>query len=131
MRKRNTILLLLVALFAWKLVRTDWIVSTNYWYYDADPPPSESIEVRTFTPPVSPLWRPPEPHDIDPTATTWRHYHFFYIGGTGGPTEEPQLHINWRLLLAKLASGAFVGYLVIIVTFGIPTRSAQSTKRPS
>ena len=127
MRKRNAILLLLFALLAWKLVRTDWIVSTNYWYFDADPPPSERIEVRTYTPPITPFWRPPRPQDIEPTATTWQHFEFFYIGGAGGPTEEPTLHINWSLLLIKLALGAVVGYLAIVIAFRISTPREQPT----
>ena len=131
MHKRNAILFLLLTLLAWKLVRTDWIVSTNYWYYDSDPPPSEHFEVRTYTPPITPLWRPPRPQDIEPTATTWRHWEFFYMGGAGGPTEEPKLHINWPLLLIKLACGAVAGYLVIIIAFRLFTRRAQSTGNAS
>ena len=127
MHKRQALLLLLVALLAWKLVRTDWIVSTSYWFYDSDPPPSESISVQTFTPPVSPLWHPPQPRDIEPTATTWRHDHFFSIGGAWGPTEEPRLHINWPLLVIKLACGALIGYLGIVIAFRLFTPREQST----
>ncbi|MEA3188932.1 MAG: hypothetical protein QOD99_2762 [Chthoniobacter sp.] len=127
MPKRNAILLLVVALLAWKLVRTDWIVSTHYWFYDSDPPPSESISIQTFTPPVSPFWRPPQPHDIEPTATTWRHDQFFAMGGAWGPTEEPRLHINWSLLLIKLTCGIVAGYLAIIIAFRLFTRRPHST----
>ena len=117
MRKRNAIFLLLLALLAWKTFRTDWIVSTNYKYYDADPPPSEIFSVQTFTPPVAPIWYPPKPQDFDPTATTWNHSHFFYSGGAGGPTEEPELNVHWKLILIKLVIGAVAGFLLILVTF--------------
>ena len=127
MRKRNAILLLLLALLAWKLVRTDWIVSTHYWFYDSDPPPSESISIQTFTPPVSPLWHPPQPRDIEPTATTWRHPDFFAMGGASGPTEDPRLHVNWPLLLIKLTCGAVAGYVVIVLAFRLFNRRAQPT----
>ena len=127
MRRRNAVLHLLLALLAWKLVRTGWIVSTNYVYYDSDPPPSEHHEVRTFAPPISPIWRPPRPQDIEPTAANSRHWEFFYIGGAGAPTEEPRLHVNWPLLLIKLALGAVAGYLVIVIAFRLFTRRAQST----
>src|SRR4051794_38507468 len=43
MHRRNAFLFLLLALLAWKLARTDWIVSTRYWFYDSDPPPTESV----------------------------------------------------------------------------------------
>jgi hypothetical protein len=126
MRKRDAILLLILALLAWKFVRTDWIVSTNYAYGDTDYPPTEHFEVRTYTPPITPLWRPPRPQDIEPTATTWLHWEFFYMGGTGGPTEEPRLHINWPLLLIKLACGAVIGCSVIVLAFGLFARRAPS-----
>ena len=126
MRKRNAILLLLMTLLTWKLIRTDWIVTTRYWFYDSDPPPSESISIETFTPPVSPFWHPPQPHDIEPTATTWRHNHFFLSSGVSGPTEEPQLHINWPLMLIKLA----FSYLAFVVAFRVLRHLVRQAKTP-
>lgn len=127
MRKRQALLLLLLALLAWKLFRTDWIVSTNYAYGDTDPPPTSHFEVRTYTPPITPLWRPPRPQEIEATATTWLHSEFFYIGGTGGPTEEPRLHVNWPLLVIKLVCGAVAGHTVIVIAFRIFASREQST----
>jgi hypothetical protein len=44
--ERNAILFLLLALLEWKFLRTDWIVSTHYWFYDSDPPPTESVTIH-------------------------------------------------------------------------------------
>ena len=109
MSKRNELLFLLLIPLVWKIVRTDWIVMTNYEFFERDSPPA--MQVRTYTPPVSPLFLPPKPQDFEPTATTWWHDRFFPIGGFGGPTEEPRLHINWPLLLFKMGAGMLAGYL--------------------
>jgi hypothetical protein len=54
-----------------------------------------SEEVRTYTPPVSPMWRPPQPGKIAPGAKNWIHGPFFDAGGWGGPVGEPVLKIHW------------------------------------
>jgi len=38
---------------------------------------------------------------------------FFYIGGSGGPIEEPSLHINWALTVIKLTFITVTGYWII------------------
>ena len=64
---------LLLALFVWKLVRTDWIVKCRYEYTDADPPPSVSYGVEFYYPPTSPLWDPPTPEKISGRSdATWQ-----------------------------------------------------------
>jgi hypothetical protein len=130
MRKRNAILLLLLTLLTWKLLRTDWIFWTHYRVYDAYPSPSESFSIETFSPPVSPFWHPPQPRDIDPTATTWRDGNFFLTGGAWGPTEEPQLYINWPLILIKLAFGAGAGWLAYVVAFRVVPHLVRQAKTP-
>jgi len=115
MSRRKAFLRLLLILLAWKIVRTDWIVSANCVFHDSDPPPSDEYFTGTYTPPVSPLFLPPRPQDIEPAATTWRHWKFFAMGGAGGPIEEPQLHIHWSLLLLKLAGGTLIGWFIIVM----------------
>jgi len=123
MRKRNgKLLLLLTLLLTWKLLRTDWIVLARFWSK------SEGIvSIETFSPPVSPFWHPPKPHDIEPTATTWGHEKFF---GIATPTEEPQLYINWPLMLIKLAGVAGVGCLAFVVVFRVVPFFVHQAKTP-
>src|SRR6478752_4660029 len=90
----------------WVVVRSDWIVKTDYVYMG-------QIGHQTYTPPVSPMWQPPHPQQLSSTATSWKHMDFFYIGGSGGPIEEPSLHINWALTVIKLTFITVTGYWII------------------
>jgi hypothetical protein len=112
--------ILLGAAFVWVAVRTDWIVETDYEYMG-------QREHRTFTPPVRPLWHPPQPQELSPTATSWRDWDFFYIGGAGGPTEEPYLRINWALTILKLTLVTVPGYLVGTLAIAIYGRFHPTT----
>lgn len=92
----------------WKLIVTDWIVRTDYKYM-------EHNEVRTYSPPPRPIWSPPKPDDLVSGARSWAHWEYFYMGGAGGPVGEPQLGVNWTLMLIKIALATLIGSSGVIL----------------
>ena len=105
----------LVLALIWIVVRTDWIVQTDYAFMNYR-------GLQTYTPPTSPLWHPPRPQDLSPTATSWQHWDFFYMGGGGGPTEKPHLRINWPIAALKIALITIPGYLLAVLLTSISNR---------
>ena len=123
---------LLLALFVWKLVRTDWIVKCRYEYTDADPPPSVSYGVEFYYPPTSPLWDPPTPEKISGRSdATWHNWEFFEGGGSWGPIEEPHLHVHWVLVLGKVLGVGFFLYLLIFGIADLHDEAHGSRRDPS
>lgn len=123
--RKNAITLLVGLLIVWKLLVTDWVVTTPYLYHDSDPPASDVYEVRTFHPEPSPIWNPPEPSDYAPTAKTWLHHHFFYMGGAGGPTAEPVLRVDYFAVVWKILAGLIVGLIGLLGVRKIVRKPAE------
>ena len=121
----NRLLLLGASLIAWKLLMVDWIVITPYRYTDTDPPVTTTIETRVYRPRASPIWDRPTSRDIHATAESWLDHRFFPISGTGSPTEEPQIRIDYLTVGLKLLAGFFIGYCAILAISFI----SSSTKR--
>ncbi len=127
MRAPTGLIYLLVALLAWKVVRADWIVEAPYWYGDTDGAGSVWYGPYPVPLPISPLWRPPEPHEINLSITTqWRDparhpspnkswEEFFPGSGAAGISGPPRLHPNWRLIAFKLIGGFIVLYPTVIL----------------
>lgn len=94
--------IILFAVVAWKLTRTDWIVTCQVAIADFHPPISTSYSSATYRPHVSPFWRPPEPGQIAgrPDAT-WADHEFFDSGGSYGPISEPVLNVDWPMVIIK------------------------------
>jgi hypothetical protein len=136
----------MAALLAWKVVRTDWIVVAPYWFHDSDPPASDEYGPYPISLPISPLWHPPQPQEIDSSVETqWRdpvrdpYPHkdwesFFPGGGAWGITGPPRLQLNWQLIGIKLVGAFVVTYpAVVCVTFMVRrfTRAAAPTSMPN
>jgi|SRR6185503_6814023 len=106
------LLCVLAVLLVWKTIRTDWVVVAPYWFHDIDPPPSDVYTTTEYQPPVCPLWRPPQPHEVNPTAPNWEP--FFPSGGNYGITGEPQLRVNWTLIGIKLVCAFAILYPTVV-----------------
>jgi hypothetical protein len=91
----------------WKVSATNWIVVTDYTYMGSD-------EVRAYSPPASPMWRPPQPGDIAPGAKSWIDGPFFDAGGWGGPVAEPVLKIHWLRMALESVPIGLLAYSVVI-----------------
>ena len=105
---------LLIGLFCWKALRTDWVVECEAYATDFHPPVSVEHYTASFTPPVSPIWSPPSPQKLSGReSATWSDYDFFEAGGSYGPVTEPVLRINWGISLIKMAAVAFVAWLIL------------------
>ncbi len=142
----HTLACVVAALLAWKIVRTDWTVVAPYWYHDSDPPASDHYGPYRVPLPTSPLWRPPQPHEVDPSDTTqWsdplrnpspnRKWESFYPGGGAwGITGPPRLHPDWTIITYKLIGGFIVllplAFLLSYVARWI-TRLAAPTSTPN
>lgn len=85
-------------LAAWKLVRTDWVVTAPYQYLGHH-------STYLIFPPVRPVWSPPIPSDAEVGAKSWDS--LYPGGGAGGTTGPPELKPNC-LRIGIEALGAFM-----------------------
>jgi len=127
-----------LALLAWKAVRTDWIVVVPYVFYDSDLPGSKEYGSHVMVLPISPLWHPPKPNQVDPfTTAQWRTpgdyptgyqswVEFFPGSGTMDIAGPPQLQPNWTLIAFKI-TGSFALLFLTITLFRRVTIDPAST----
>ena len=126
MRAPKRLLTVVVALLAWKAIRTDWVVVAPYWFGD----PTKTTPPGVFTtydyrPPISPVWHRPKPGELDPTAKNWEP--FFPGGGAWGITGEPRLRPNWMLIGVKLFGAFLVLYPTVVLSSYIVRRISRAT----
>ena len=139
MRARR-LLCVIATLGAWKIVRADWVVVAPYWFHDSDPPASDHYGQYPVSLPVSPLWRPPNSDQIDPSnPTQWRDAvrhatplqswdELFPGGGAWGITGPPQVKPNGSLIAVKLAGGFMILYPTVLVFSHLHRRRMRFTK---
>ena len=126
MRIPTRLLCVALALLAWKTVRTDWIVVAPYWFGDPTKT-SAGGEYTTYDyqPPISPLWHPPKPSELDPYAKDWEP--FFPGGGAWSITGPPHLRVNWVSIGIKLF-GAFVALYPTVLLLAYITRRLTNNR---
>lgn len=117
-------------LIVWKCASANWIVVAPFEAFDLRPP-RHVYEPRYFVPKNSPIWRPPLPSDYDESAHSWSHPTFFYSGSMGGPTEEPYLRINWRLMAEQFTGILLLVSLGILVTKHVQRRKSEQAGMPN
>ena len=113
-------------LLVWKIVRTDWVVAAPDCFGDTDPPASVVYGTATYYPPISPLWNPPTPAGLNPTATVWED--FFQGSGTYWLTGPARLSPHGTLIGIKLLGGAVMLMSLLSLLFGGPKRGLGSPK---
>jgi hypothetical protein len=112
--RHRIFMMIIFAVLAWKMLRTDWIVKCRYEYGDTDPPPTMSYGMEFYHPPQSPILDPPSPAKLTGRADAkWTEWQFFEGGGSWGPVEEPHLHVDWLLMLGKLAGCLLMAGVVV------------------
>ena len=94
----DRVLIILGLLVAWKLVRTDWLVSTPYEYMGN----RSSYDV---TAPVSPIWSPPVASDVESPPA----------GGAWGPTGPSIVRPNYPLSAIKVLAGLIILYPLLSI----------------
>jgi hypothetical protein len=120
---RRIAFLTLIALIAWKAIRTDWIVECDAAFADFHLTVSSQRYTASYTPPVSPVWVPPDPEKITGRqSATWRDHEFFDAGGSYGPVSEPVLQIHWKMILAKLIGTGLLCWLLAHTFSGLSSR---------
>jgi hypothetical protein len=99
--------ILLGLLAAWKLVRTDWVVTAPYWFGDPGKTSTPGGDHTTYDifPPVRPIWGPPVPSDVEAGAKSWDS--LYPGGGAWGITGPPVLRPNYLRMGIEVA-GAFM-----------------------
>ena len=102
-------------LLAWKVIRTDWVVSAPYWFGDPTKTstPGGIHSTYSVSLPISPLWMPPKPSDPGIDTTEWKW--LFPGGGAWGITGEPRLSIHWRYVGLKLLGGSILLFPIALI----------------
>lgn len=97
-------------LMTWKIVRTDWIVSAPYWFGDSAKTESPGGDHTTYDifPPVSALWQPPVPSDVQAGATNWND--LYPGGGAWGIEGPPILRPYYELIAVKILVASIFAY---------------------
>jgi hypothetical protein len=94
-------------LTAWKVVRTDWIVTcpwvdTGEW--------ARSYEA-TYRPPVSPAWSPPRPIEGSHEFSSWEGaLGSWFASGAGGPTGLARIRPDWIVIGLKFGLSLLLIY---------------------
>lgn len=109
----NPILIAIGILMLWKIARTDWIVSAPYWFGDPTKTAAPGGDHTTYDifPPVSALWHPPVPSDVQAGATSWDY--LYPGGGAWGIEGPPILRPHYELIAVKIFVAFIFAYPVL------------------
>jgi len=86
-------------LLVWKVIRTDWVVD---YHYKVRQDQALVTETYSIAPPLSPLWRPPQPSAMEHWATTWESLFPKDAHVAPGTLGKPRLHPYWLAIGVKL-----------------------------
>ena len=131
MKQRSLALRLLIVLLLWKVVRTDWVVSTPYWFGDPAKTSTPGGDYSTYEiyPPISPLWSPPKPADVESGAASWES--LYPGGGAWGITGDPVLRPSLLRIGLKLVGSFVLLYPLLLLTRWIIRRSDSVPALPT
>lgn len=113
--RRKLLLIAIGFLVLWKLVRTDWVVSAPYWFGDPTKTSTPGGDHTTYDifPPVSAIWHPPVPSDVQAGAATWDY--LYPGGGAWGIEGPPVLRPHYELIAVKMVGAFIVGYPLLLL----------------
>ena len=111
----KTFLLLVTLLLLWKVVRTDWVIETTE--FRGDKRNGEVINViRSYTPPVSPLWDRPKPVEFGQELESWDKAIHLWFGSGASPASTSALKIDVVLILLKTVPFLLLYGFIVAVT---------------
>ncbi len=109
----------------WKAVRADWLVEAPYHWWEKG---SDSYGIYPIELPIKPIWRSPQPNEINPYANNWDD--IFPGGGAYGITGPPVLRPNWELIGAKLIGAFIIASLLGLVLPNLFRHLIRAAKTP-
>ena len=99
----RTILIVFAMLVAWKVVRTDWIVTCPWESYENSPGSHSGVYEASFRPPVSPAWSHPRPIEGHHEFQSWEDaFSAWYGSGSSFPRGTAALRPDWALIALKI-----------------------------
>lgn len=97
------LLLLFILLVAWKIVRTDWVVVWPWVSHNMSPWSRSGPFEVTYRPPVSPMWRVPQPSHKGREYSTWERAIPTEGSHVEGPTGPAHIRPDWLLIVLKIS----------------------------